>query len=155
MCTFFLVIYMKDKYMASAYREAEKAFMKNEVPVGAVIVKDGNIIARAHNKKITTNHVYGHAEMLAIQKAARKTGDWRLNGCVMYVTLEPCPMCASAIQQSRLESVYIGTRSNIKSNSEIVSTILDNNEFNHKVSVYYVEELKCSKILTDFFAQKR
>ena len=95
--------------LSLALEEAEKAREKGEVPVGAVIVKDGEIIARAHNLKETLKDPTAHAEILAIREACNKLNNWRLNGCEMYVTLEPCPMCAGAILQSRLSKIYIGT----------------------------------------------
>ena len=141
--------------MKYAMKEASKAFFKNEVPVGAVIVKDGIIIAKAHNKKISTNNVFDHAEIIALRKAAKKIGDWRLSGCDMYVTLEPCPMCASAIQQSRINKLYIGTYSNVKSNKEVILSILNNQNFNHSVEIEYLYNEDCSKILSEFFDNKR
>lgn len=99
----------EEKFMKSALKEARKAFEKEEIPVGAVIVKDGKIIARAHNQKETSKKATGHAEILAIEKACKKLDSWRLLGCEMYVTLEPCPMCAGAIINSRISKIYIGT----------------------------------------------
>ena len=146
---------MKKIYMKYAMKEARKAFFKNEVPVGAVIVKDGIIIAKSHNKKISTNNVFDHAEIIALRKAAKKIGDWRLSGCDMYVTLEPCPMCASAIQQSRINKLYIGTYSNVESNKEVILSILNNQNFNHSVEIEYLYNEDCSKILSEFFDNKR
>lgn len=94
--------------MREAIRESQKAFERDEVPIGCVIVKDGKIIARAHNRKEEKKCATAHAEILAIEKASRKTGDWRLDGCEMYVTLEPCPMCAGAILNSRIRRVVYG-----------------------------------------------
>ena len=93
---------IEEKFMKSALKEAKKAFDIEEIPVGAVIVKDGKIIARAHNSKETSNNACNHAEILAIQKACKKLNAWRLIGCEMYVTLEPCPMCAGALINSRI-----------------------------------------------------
>lgn len=155
MCTFFLEMFMDYKYMNMALLQANKAFVENEVPVGAVIVKNGVVIAVAHNRKATTNNVYGHAEMIAIQKSAKKLGNWRLNDCIMYVTLEPCPMCASAIQQSRIKKVYIGATSNIKSNKNIITSIFQSDDLYHKVDFEYVNFSGCSNVLSNFFAQKR
>ena len=146
---------MNNEYLNIALSEAKKAFNKNEVPVGAVIVKDGKIIAKAHNLKSITNLIFNHAEILAIKKASRVIGDWRLNECEMYVTLEPCPMCASAIQQSRIKKLYIGSKSNLKSNENIIKTILQNDEYNHYVEVEYLNSNECSVILTEFFLLKR
>ena len=96
-------------YMDIALEEANKAYLKGEVPVGAVIVKDNKVIAKAHNLKETNKSVLAHAEVLAIEEACKVLGDWRLNGAEMYVTLEPCSMCASAIGQARISKLYIGT----------------------------------------------
>ena len=100
---------MEEKFMKEALKEAKKAYEKEEVPVGAVIVKDGKIIARAHNLKETKKDTTRHAEIIAIQKASKKLNAWRLEDCEMYVTLEPCSMCAGALIQSRIKKVYIGT----------------------------------------------
>lgn len=101
---------IKEKFMKEALKEAVKAYDKLEVPVGAVIVKDGKIIARAHNVKEEKKDTTKHAEILAISKASKKLESWRLTDCEMYVTLEPCPMCAGALIQSRIKKVYIGTK---------------------------------------------
>ena len=96
--------------MKEAYKEAKKAYKKLEVPVGAVVVKDGKIIARAHNLRENKNSSLAHAEILCIEKACKKLNSWRLDGAEMYVTLEPCSMCAGAIIQSRIKNVYIGAK---------------------------------------------
>ena len=101
---------INSKFMNVALKEARKAFDKNEVPVGCVIVKDNKIIARAHNQRHTKNSVLGHAEIIAIQKANKKLNTWILEGCTIYVTLEPCPMCAGAILQSRMRRRSYGRR---------------------------------------------
>ena len=102
---------MKNKFMIEAYKQAQKAERIDEVPIGAVIVLDGKIIARAYNKKETDNLATSHAEILAIKKASKKVGDWRLDGAEMYVTLEPCPMCAGAIVGARIKKVYLDRKS--------------------------------------------
>ena len=99
----------KEKYMSQALKEAKKAYEKDEIPVGAIIVKNNKIIARAHNLKESKENAICHAEILAIQKACKKLNSWRLNDCQMYVTLEPCSMCAGALINSRIDKVYIGT----------------------------------------------
>ncbi len=99
----------EEKFMKEALKEAKKAYLKDEIPVGAIIVKDNKIIARAYNTKETKGISITHAEILAIEKACKKIGAWRLIGCEMYVTLEPCPMCAGALINSRIEGLYIGT----------------------------------------------
>lgn len=146
---------MNLEYMNLALKEAEKALKIEEVPVGVIIVRDGLIIAKAHNKKVKSKSVLDHAEIIALMKATKKLNDWRLDGCDMYVTLEPCPMCASAIQQSRIKKVYIGTKSNFKTNGEIMANIFDNNEFYHHVDYEYVNDYRCEKILKDFFKSVR
>ena len=143
---------MNNKYMNLALEEAKKAYEKNEVPVGAVIVKNNEIIAKSHNLKVKTNQIISHAEILAIMEATDKLNDWRLNECEMYVTLEPC---AGAIYQSRIKKLYIGAKSNFKSNKNIIKNILSNNEYNHRVEIEYLNDEDCSKIITDFFSQKR
>lgn len=146
---------MVNKYMALALKEAKKAYEKNEVPVGAVIVKNGEVIAKSHNLKLKTNQIINHAEILAIIRATTKIHDWRLNDCEMYITLEPCPMCAGAILQSRIKKIYIGAKSNIYSNKKIISDILANDDYYHQVEVEYTNNMECSKILSDFFSNKR
>ena len=146
---------MDNKFINVALREAKKAYLKNEVPVGAVIVKNGEIISKAHNLKLKNNDIFNHAEILAIKRAVKKLHDWRLVDCEMYVTLEPCPMCASAIQQSRIKIIYFGTTSNITANSEIIGKILDCNEFYHQVDYVYMNDKNCSEILSSFFENKR
>ena len=147
---------MKEKYMQQALNEAKKAYEKEEVPIGAVIVKDNKIIARAHNIKESTNNPCGHAEILAIQKACKKINDWRLEECEMYVTLEPCMMCAGAIIQSRINKIYIGAL-DIKTGA-VISKLkgFDDLKFNHKVEYEVgIMEEEGSKILKDFFKKLR
>ena len=146
---------MNKLFMNCALEEAQKAFVENEVPVGAIIVKDNVIIARSHNLKVKTSNIMNHAEIIAINMASDKLKDWRLNDCEMYITLEPCPMCASAIQQSRISKVYIGTKSNAISNTEIVEKIFNNSDFCHRVDYHYLNDKRCSEILSNFFANKR
>ncbi len=146
---------MKNKYIKLALDEAKIAFDLNEVPVGAVIVKDNKLIAKSHNLKKSTNNIMNHAEIIAIMEASSYLGDWRLNDCEMYVTLEPCPMCAGAIVQSRIKKVYIGTTSNIKSNKTIIDSIFQNKEYYHQVDIELLNDKDCSQILTDFFENKR
>ena len=146
---------MNEKYMNVAINEARIAYDNNEVPVGAVIVHDGTIIDNSYNLKNKTKNIFHHAEMIAIEEASKKIGDWRLIDCEMYVTLEPCPMCASAIQQSRIKKVYIGTTSNVLSNKDIVELIFNSGDSYHKVNFEYIDNTACSKLLTDFFSKKR
>ena len=146
---------MSNDYIKAAFEEAQIAFENNEVPVGAVIVKNGRIISKAHNMNNSTKIITDHAEILAIKDACLKIGDWRLNDCEMYVTLEPCPMCAGAIIQSRMKKVYIGTHSNIVSNEKIIESIFNNNEYYHNVEFEYLNDDDCSNILSEFFLNKR
>lgn len=143
-------------FMKEALKEAKKAYKKDETPVGAVIVKDGVIIARGHNEKELKNDPTLHAEISAIRKACKKLNTWRLNECDMYVTLEPCAMCAGAIIQARVGRLFIGTSDPKAGAVGSVVDILGVEKFNHKVDVSYgllMEE--CSKILKDFFKELR
>ena len=126
---------MKEYFMEQAIKEAQKAYKKLEVPVGAIIVKDGKIIARAHNQKETKTDTTKHAEILAIQKASKKLKSWRLVDCEMYVTLEPCTMCAGAIVNSRIKKVYIGTMDEKTGAVGSVLNLLEDYKFNHSVEV--------------------
>lgn len=141
--------------LSLALEEAEKAREKGEVPVGVVIVKNGEIIAKAHNLKESLNDPTAHAEILAIREACNKLNNWRLHGCEMYVTLEPCPMCAGAILQSRLSKIYIGTFDDTTGAAGSVVNILQNHNLNHFLEVVWENDEKCSKILTEFFKDRR
>lgn len=144
------------KFMKEALKEAKKAELINEVPVGAVIVKDGKVISRAYNKKETTNSAINHAEIIAIQKANKKLNSWRLLDCEMYVTLEPCSMCAGAILQSRIKKVYIGTMDQKTGSCGSVFNLFDDYKFNHKVDIESgICKDECEKILQDFFINLR
>ncbi len=143
-------------FMKEALKEAKKAYKKDETPVGAVIVKDGKVIARGHNEKELKNDPTLHAEISAIRKACKKLNSWRLNDCDMYVTLEPCAMCAGAIIQARVGRLFIGTTDPKAGAVGSVVDILGVDKFNHRVEVSYgllMEE--CSKILKDFFKELR
>ena len=146
----------KEKFMKEALKEAKKAYEKLEVPVGAVIVKDGKIIARAHNLKETKFDTTKHAEILAIQKASRKLNSWRLLDCEMYVTLEPCSMCAGALINSRVKKVYIGASDEKTGAVGSVFNLLDDYTFNHKVAYEKgIMKDECEDILKDFFRTLR
>ena len=146
----------KEKFMKEAIKEAKKAYDKLEVPVGAVIVKDGKIIARAHNLKETKKDTTKHAEIIAIQKASKKLDSWRLIDCEMYVTLEPCPMCAGAIINSRIKKIYIGAKDEKTGAVGSVLNLLEDYTFNHKVQIENgILENECQKILKDFFKELR
>ena len=146
----------KEYYMKQALKEAEKAYQKLEVPVGAVIVKDGKIIARAHNQKETKFDTTKHAEILAIQKASKKLKSWRLIDCEMYVTLEPCSMCAGAMINSRIKKVYIGAMDEKTGAVGSVLNLFEDYTFNHKVEVEKgILEKECQEILKKFFKELR
>ena len=147
---------MEEKFMKEALKEAQKAKDKLEVPVGCVIVKDGKIIARAHNQKETKKDTTKHAEILAIEKASKKLEAWRLIDCEMYVTLEPCSMCAGAIINSRIKKVYIGTMDEKTGAAGSVLNLFEDYTFNHKVEVETgIMQEECEKILKDFFKELR
>ena len=121
-----------EKYMKAAIREAKKAYALDEVPIGCVIVQDGTIIARGYNRRNTEGNTLAHAELTAIKKASKKTGDWRLEDCTMYVTLEPCQMCAGAIVQSRMKKVVIATMNPKAGCAGSVLNLLQMAAFNHR-----------------------
>ena len=139
-----------NKYMMIAYKEAKKANKKNEIPVGAVIVKNGKIISKAYNKKNKTNRVIDHAEILAITKANKKLKNWRLDNCEIYITLEPCPMCASAIEQARISKIYTSASNNNEKNSNISNSILNNINWTKDV-----DSKNSTSIIKNFFKNKR
>ena len=146
----------KEKFMKEAIKQAKKAYDKEEIPVGAVIVKDGKIIARGYNKKEEKKDTTQHAEIIAIQKASRKIGAWRLQDCEMYVTLEPCAMCTGALIQARLKRVYIGTMDPKTGACGSVLNLLEDYKFNHKVEVETnIMQKECEQILTKFFKELR
>lgn len=143
-------------YMKQALKEAEKAYKKLEVPVGAIIVKNGKIIARAHNQKEEKKDTTKHAEILAIQKASKKLQSWRLIDCEMYITLEPCSMCAGAIINSRIKKIYIGANDEKTGAAGSVLNLFNDYKFNHKVEVEKgLLKKECEKILKDFFKELR
>lgn len=144
------------RFMKAAMREAKKAYALDEVPIGCVIVRDGKIIARGYNRRNTDKNTLAHAELAAIRKASRKTGDWRLEDCTMYVTLEPCQMCAGAIVQSRLKRVVIASMNPKAGCAGSVLNLLQMSAFNHQVEITRgVMEEECSSMLSDFFRQLR
>ena len=159
MCAiFFGVIYMNidEFFMEKALLLAKEAFNNDEIPVGAILVKDGIIIAEGFNNKDNQKKVTKHAELIAIETASNILHDWRLCDTTLYVTMEPCPMCASAIQQSRIKRLVYGCSSNNSENEKIINLILQNSKYNHKVEITKnILEQQCSKIVKDFFKQKR
>jgi tRNA(adenine34) deaminase len=147
---------MEEKYMKEALKEAKKAYDKLEVPVGAVIVKDGEIIAKAHNLKETKTDTTKHAEIIAIQKASKKLNSWRLLDCEMYVTLEPCSMCAGAIINSRIKKIYIGAMDEKTGAAGSVLNLFEDYTFNHKVEIEKgLLNEQCEEILKKFFKKLR
>lgn len=147
---------MNIKYMKEAIKEAKKAAKIGEVPIGCVIVYEDKIIARGYNKRNTKKTTLAHAELLAIQKASKKLGDWRLEDCTMYVTLEPCQMCAGAIIQARMKEVVVGAM-NLKAGcAGSILNILQMKEFNHQAELITgVLEEECKKVLQEFFKDLR
>lgn len=146
---------MKEIYMKQALKEAEKAYKIEEVPVGAIIVRENRVIARAHNMRESLKQSIAHAEILAINMACNELESWRLSDCEMYITLEPCPMCAGAILQSRIRKVYIGASDLRLGSCGSILNILQNDNFNHWVDVEWMYNRECSDILTSFFKMKR
>lgn len=146
----------KEKFMKAALKEAQKAYEKEEVPIGVVIVKDDKIIAKAHNLKEIKKDTTEHAEIRAIKKASKKLNSWRLLDCEMYTTLEPCPMCAGAIIQSRIKKVYIGAMDEKTGAAGSVLNLFKDYKFNHNVELENgILEDQCKKILKDFFKMLR
>jgi len=144
------------KYMKEALKQAKKAYALGEVPIGCVIVYEDKIIARGYNRRNTDKNTLAHAEITAINRASKKMGDWRLEDCTLYVTLEPCQMCAGAIVQSRITNVVMGCMNPKAGCGGSVLNILEMPEFNHQVNVTRgVMEEECSQILQDFFKELR
>ena len=142
--------------MREALRQAKKAEALDEVPIGCVIVHDGKIIARGYNRRNTDKNTLSHAELNAIKKASKKLGDWRLEGCTMYVTLEPCQMCAGALVQSRIDEVFIGCMNPKAGCAGSVLNLLQMEGFNHQVRITRgVLEEECSCMLSEFFRRLR
>ena len=145
-----------EKYMRAAIREAKKAYALGEVPIGCVIVFEGKIIGRGYNRRIADKNVLSHAEINAIKKACKKMGDWRLEGCTMYITLEPCQMCAGAIVQARIPKVVIGAMNPKAGCAGSILNILQREEFNHQAEIESgVLREECSHMMSDFFRQLR
>lgn len=145
-----------EKYMREAMKQAKKAAAIGDVPIGCVIVYDGKIIARAYNKRNKNKTTLAHAELLAIAKASKKLGDWRLEGCTMYITLEPCQMCAGAIVQARIPRVVIGSRNPKAGCAGSILNLLQVKEFNHQVELTEgILQEECSVMLSEFFRELR
>lgn len=151
-----IIMKEKEKYMQVALEEAKKAFVENEVPIGAVLVYKNKIIAKAHNKKEMQQNVLSHAELILINEVSKKNNNWRLDDYEIYITLEPCPMCASAIQQSRISQVYYAVQNSDSRVHELVEKIFLPSNTNPGVEVYSgILEKEAKEILQDFFRKKR
>lgn len=146
----------EETYMRAAIREAKKAYALDEVPIGCVIVREGKIIARGYNRRNTDGNALAHAELAAIRKACKKCGDWRLEDCTMYITLEPCPMCAGAIVQSRMQKVVIAAMNPKAGCAGSVVNLLQMQGLNHQVEMERgLLEEECAGLLRDFFRELR
>lgn len=147
---------LDEKFMKEAIKQAKKASKIGEVPSGCVIVLDGEIIARGYNRRNTDKDALSHAEIRAIKKACKRINDWRLEDCTLYVTLEPCQMCAGAIVQARVKRVVIGAMNKKAGCAGSIFNILEEDRFNHQAEVTRgVLEEECSKIMSDFFKEIR
>ena len=147
---------LDEKYMKEALKEAKKAYKLGEVPIGCVIVYDGKIIGRGYNRRNTDKSTLSHAEITAIKKASNYIGDWRLEGCTLYVTLEPCQMCSGAIIQARVDRVVMGSMNPKAGCGGSLLNILENDLFNHQAEVTRgVLDDECSLLLTTFFKELR
>jgi len=145
-----------EKYMKEALKEAKKAYKLGEVPIGCVIVYEGKIIGRGYNRRNTDKTTLAHAEISAIKKASKIVGDWRLEGCTLYVTLEPCQMCSGAIIQARIDRVVMGSMNPKAGCGGSLLNILENESFNHQAEVTRgVLQDECSEILVKFFKELR
>lgn len=146
----------EEKFMKEAVRQAKKALAIGEVPIGCVIVYNDKIIGRGYNRRITDKNTLSHAELNAIRKASKAMGDWRLDDCEMYITLEPCQMCSGAIVQSRIKKVYIGTMNPKAGCAGSILNLLQVPEFNHQVEIETnILHDECSTMLTSFFKELR
>ena len=145
-----------EKYMREAIKQAKKAAAIGEVPIGCVIVRDGTILARGYNRRNIEGSTLAHAETIAIKKASKKLQDWRLEDCELYVTLEPCPMCAGAIVQARIPKVVIGAMNPKAGCAGSILDLLQEKRFNHQVDkVIGVLQEQCSQMMQDFFRELR
>ena len=145
-----------EKYMKEAIRQAKKAWKMEEVPIGCVIVHEGKIIGRGYNRRTTDKNPLAHAELAAIKKASKKMGDWRLEDCILYVTLEPCQMCSGAIVQARVKRVVIGCMNPKAGCAGSILNLLQVERFNHQVEITSgVLEAECSQMMKEFFKELR
>lgn len=151
-----LALSKKERFMKEALKEAKKANKIGEVPIGCVIVYKDEIIGRGYNRRMTDKTALAHAEISAIKKACKKLGDWRLDDTEIYITLEPCQMCAGAIVQSRIKNVYIGAMNPKAGCAGSILDLLHEKRFNHQCNVETkILEEECAKLLTDFFSNLR
>jgi tRNA(adenine34) deaminase len=145
-----------DKFMAEALKEAQKAYDLDEVPIGAVVVKDGEIVGRGYNLREIGKDPTLHAEMVAMRQAAAEVKSWRLTGCEIYVTIEPCPMCAGAMLQARIDRVIFGARDPKAGCAGSLYNLLQDSRFNHRIEIVEgIMEEQCRNIIRDFFCNKR
>lgn len=145
-----------EKYMKEAIKQAKKAYALGEVPIGCIIVYQDKVIGRGYNRRTTDKSTLAHAEIAAIKKASKVIGDWRLEECTMYVTLEPCQMCSGAIVQARIPEVYIGCMNPKAGCAGSILNILQTPQFNHQVDIHKgILEAECSEMLTTFFKELR
>ena len=151
-----MILTTQEKFMKEAIRQAHKAAAIGDVPIGCVVVRGGKIIARGYNRRTARGNVLQHAEIIAIDKACRKTGDWRLEECELYVTLEPCPMCAGAIVQARIPRVYIGAMNPKAGCAGSILDMFHEERFNHRVeTVVGTCGEECAQLMKDFFRDLR
>ena len=151
-----LIVTEDEKYMKEAIKQARKAYALGEVPIGCVIVHNGKIIGRGYNRRNTDKNTLAHAEITAINKASKAIGDWRLEGCTLYVTLEPCQMCAGAIVQARIPKVVMASMNPKAGCAGSILNILEMPQFNHQVeTVRGVLDEQCSTMLKEFFVELR
>lgn len=146
------------KFMKAAIVQAKKAYALGEVPIGCVIVKDNQIISRGYNRRSIDHNTLAHAEMIAIKKACKKLGDWRLEDCTMYITLEPCPMCAGAIVQARIKNIVIGAMNAKAGCAGSILDLMHIQRFNHQVDTLLLDgeiHEECVELLKDFFRELR
>lgn len=147
---------ISEKYMKEALKQAKKAYALGEVPIGCVIVHQGRIIGRGYNRRNTDKSTLAHAEITAVKRASKYIGDWRLEDCTLYVTLEPCQMCAGAIVQARIDEVVMGSMNPKAGCGGSILNLLEMPEFNHQVKVTRgIMEEECSQMLTNFFKELR
>ncbi len=151
-----IIMTREEKYMKEAIKQAKRAMKMNEVPIGCVIVYNDEIIGRGYNRRMTDKNTLSHAELNAIKKASKKMDDWRLDDCEMYVTTEPCQMCAGAIVQARIKKVYIGCMNPKAGCAGSIMNLLEVDAFNHQVeSEKGILEEECSNLLKEFFKKLR